>query len=293
MPYKLDAFRDLLTDTQIAALAKFKWSPQDYRYSIVSSYTCPLQDSNLVKRFLNGWKNYLKDPQTGAQEIAATRLKLQWSNLGRVFACVFGNVTEEKRLEVYAILLQEFVHSARTHHWTDKDRQTALQLFSHADVPTSEQFPVLAADEAESPMPGFVPQDGDESEVIQRLIRARRGRQAFRDSLRRRYGDRCVVTGCRLVDVLEAAHIKPYRGEADDHVENGLLLRADIHTLFDLDLLGFDPKSLIVTLHPSLKSEPHYKTFEGNPLLCKETCRPSVTALQLRFEKFHERLRRG
>jgi HNH endonuclease len=35
------------------------------------------------------------------------------------------------------------------------------------------------------------------------------------------------------LDILEAAHISPYRGEEDNHPENGLLLRADLHTLFD------------------------------------------------------------
>ena len=59
---------------------------------------------------------------------------------------------------------------------------------------------------------------------------------------------RCMVSGCQLVDLLEAAHIRPYRGENDNHPSNGLLLRADLHTLFDLDLLGIDPETLLVRL---------------------------------------------
>jgi len=50
--------------------------------------------------------------------------------------------------------------------------------------------------------------------------------------------------------VLEAAHIKPYRGKTDSHLENGLLLRADLHTLFDLNLIGVEPDTLTVRVHP-------------------------------------------
>ncbi len=56
-----------------------------------------------------------------------------------------------------------------------------------------------------------------------------------------RYEHRCVVTGCTVIAVLEAAHIRPYRRPEDNDVKNGLLLRADIHTLFDLNLLGIEP----------------------------------------------------
>ncbi len=47
------------------------------------------------------------------------------------------------------------------------------------------------------------------------------------------YGGRCAVTNCDIEDVLEAAHISPYNGPSTDQVYNGLLLRTDIHTLFD------------------------------------------------------------
>src|SRR5690606_14516906 len=86
----------------------------------------------------------------------------------------------------------------------------------------------------------------DDRESVFRSIKARRGQQKFRESLCKRYNNTCVVTGCKILDILEAAHIMPYRGKKDNHPSNGLLLRADIHTLFDLDLIGIDPKSLLV-----------------------------------------------
>ncbi|MCY1550364.1 HNH endonuclease [compost metagenome] len=65
----------------------------------------------------------------------------------------------------------------------------------------------------------------------------RRGQGAFRRALIDVYSGTCAITGCTAVDVLEAAHIVPYKGEHTNRVDNGLLLRADIHTLFDLGLL--------------------------------------------------------
>jgi HNH endonuclease len=64
----------------------------------------------------------------------------------------------------------------------------------------------------------------------------------FRKKLIAAYRGRCAVTDCDAYDALEAAHILPYRGPAFDHVTNGLLRRADIHTLFDLNLIGIEPR---------------------------------------------------
>ena len=133
----------------------------------------------------------------------------------------------------------------------------------------------------------YVPEGGDRREVAERQIRVRRGQQQFRDALRNRYGDRCVVTGCRVVAVLEAAHINPYRGEGDHHPENGLLLRADAHTLFDLDLLGVEPDTLRVELHPGLAGE--YRDLIDTRLQCSAGARPSREALAGRYKLFCRR----
>jgi hypothetical protein len=139
---------------------------------------------------------------------------------------------------------------------------------------------------------GYSPQAGDRRQVVQRQIRARRGQQQFRDALRKRYGNRCLVTGSEVLAVLEAAHIKPYRGEYDNHPENGLLLRADIHTLFDLDLLGIEPEQLHVKLHPKLVKDKEYRSLAGKTLYCTHDQRPSQEALQLRYAQFQQQVYR-
>jgi putative restriction endonuclease len=87
----------------------------------------------------------------------------------------------------------------------------------------------------------FVPSMTDQRNTVIRSIKERRGQAKFRKALITRYGPRCVVTDCGIQELLEAAHITPYRGEAYNDPSNGLLLRADIHTLFDLNLMWVEP----------------------------------------------------
>lgn len=133
----------------------------------------------------------------------------------------------------------------------------------------------------------YSPEEGDQRQIVERQIRERRGQQQFREALRKRHGDRCMVTACTVPDVLEAAHIRPHRGEKDNHPQNGLLLRADIHTLFDLDLLGIEPEHFQIELHPSLVKE--YGELAGKTLYCAPVDLPSKEALRERYELFQKR----
>lgn len=128
----------------------------------------------------------------------------------------------------------------------------------------------------------YAPSELDTRQGALRQIKLRRGQQRFRDAVRRRYGDRCAVTGCELLDVLEAAHIRPFRGESDHHPENGLLLRADIHTLFDLGLLSVDPTTWTVWVHPRVR--PSYATLHGKAIETTDGDRPSPAAMLAHFK---------
>lgn len=126
----------------------------------------------------------------------------------------------------------------------------------------------------------------DSREAVLRSIRQRRGQAAFRAALLRRFGGRCVITGCALADVLEAAHIWPYRGTRDNHPENGLLLRADIHTLYDLDLIAVDPERLCIAVAPVLSEVEPYGALSGQELRAEPHNRPSADALLHRWRAF-------
>lgn len=73
------------------------------------------------------------------------------------------------------------------------------------------------------------------------LTRARLGQGAFRVLVTDAYQRRCAVTGERTLPVLEAAHIQPYAEEGPHQVANGLLLRSDLHILFDRGYLTVTP----------------------------------------------------
>lgn len=122
----------------------------------------------------------------------------------------------------------------------------------------------------------------DAREVQMRAVVRRRGPVKFRKKLIEAYDSRCAFTGCDCIDVLEAAHIVSYRGEATNHVSNGLLLRADVHTLFDLGLIAVDSASYEIILSSKLLSG-GYSELAGRQLRLPstESAKPSKKALDL------------
>lgn len=83
-------------------------------------------------------------------------------------------------------------------------------------------------------------------------ILQRRGQSAFREQLLDAYGNRCAMSEYDAVPSLEAAHIVPYADEGLSTPRNGLLLRADLHTLFDVGLLAVGPSDLRIRLSERL-----------------------------------------
>ncbi|MGV7215027.1 HNH endonuclease [Bradyrhizobium sp. UFLA05-112] len=113
----------------------------------------------------------------------------------------------------------------------------------------------------------------------------RRGQAKFRKALLEAYRGTCAITGCDAVEALEAAHVAPYRGDHSDHVQNGLLLRADIHSLFDLGLMSVDPATMTVVIAAGLVGTT-YGALAGAALSLPldPRKRPSLDALAKHFE---------
>jgi predicted restriction endonuclease len=120
----------------------------------------------------------------------------------------------------------------------------------------------------------------DRERSIASIVR-RRGQPEFRQKLLRAYGNKCAVSGCDAVEALEAAHIIPYQGVDTNHLSNGLILRGDLHTLFDLGLLTVDADALTVVLSQALK-QTSYRELHGKPISVPESAaaRPSSEALK-------------
>ena len=127
----------------------------------------------------------------------------------------------------------------------------------------------------------------DEREKRLREIVERRGQPDFRNKLIAAYSGRCAVTGCDAVAALEAAHIVPYTGPQSNHVANGLLLRADIHTLFDLYLISIEPESMAICVAHAIKATV-YAELDGQKLLLPSNMAnfPNHEALAQRWKRF-------
>lgn len=91
---------------------------------------------------------------------------------------------------------------------------------------------------------------------IPRLVAPRVGQQAFKALVQTAYHRRCAITGARITPTLQAAHIRPVGREhgGENRVDNGLLLRSDVHTLFDRGYLGVDTRSRL-HVSPRLRSD--------------------------------------
>lgn len=125
------------------------------------------------------------------------------------------------------------------------------------------------------------PDEEDARKRIKASIVRRQGQPQFRQSLLTEYEGKCAITGCDVSDALEAAHITPYMGEQTNTVQNGLLLRADIHTLFDLGKIAISPNDFRIILHRDLR-DGHYGTFHLKMISVpkNKSSWPSIYALE-------------
>lgn len=143
---------------------------------------------------------------------------------------------------------------------------------------------IAFADEPGDAMAGPLVGAGDgkllERDAVLQTIFRRRGQRGFRASLLRSYGC-CAITGSSAMPALEAAHISTISGADLNTVSNGLLLRADLHTLFDLGLVSVHDRDLTVLLHPEMDGT-EYVEYEGKPIVIPvaESDRPDQKALR-------------
>lgn len=112
--------------------------------------------------------------------------------------------------------------------------------------------------------------------------KSRSGQTQFRQALLERYSGRCVLTNCAVEEVLEAAHVLTHTGDPKwDHADNGLLLRKDIHALFDRMLIGINPKNSRIQVASKL-----LKTDYGKLNGCEVEHFVAPEILEMQFRQF-------
>lgn len=138
-------------------------------------------------------------------------------------------------------------------HSKNEEFNEAIERLYTSWSPSTETF---------RPEPASGAEERQARERIKAHINRRRGRPKFRQDLLDAYGRRCAISGCDAEAALEAAHIRTYKGSDVNHMRNGILLRADVHTLFDLGLICARTSTWKVVIAPELKGT-SYETLDG------------------------------
>ena len=102
-----------------------------------------------------------------------------------------------------------------------------------------------------------------------RLVQPRLGQATFRIAVLDAYGRACAVTGEHSLPALEAAHIRSYASDGPHEVRNGLLLRADLHRLFDTGYVTVTPDLRLevgARLRKDYRNGRSYYPLHGGPV---------------------------
>lgn len=117
------------------------------------------------------------------------------------------------------------------------------------------------------------------------LIVPRLGQGAFRLCVTDSYERRCAITGEKTLPILDAAHIKSFSAGGEHTLSNGILMRTDIHRLFDLGYVTISPDGYFEVsqrLKADFDNGRHYYDLSGSPVRSPRNpeASPSSTALQ-------------
>jgi hypothetical protein len=195
----------------------------------------PMKQGELAKYVLVRWDTLLPLDQTfSRQDLKADLPKGHWDPAS----------SGEK--------VRESVESALEKRWRAHVRTVTGAAI--VDVPV-----VVTGPDGE---PVWVPIQGGHT---RRMRKARKGQRSFRKALLKMYGATCAFSGSAPEEALQAAHLYAYSDEGQHHERGGLLLRADLHRLFDEGLIRVDVKDKIV-IDQALRKWNGYWALNGRPL---------------------------
>ncbi|WP_245262079.1 HNH endonuclease [Mesorhizobium sp. WSM3626] len=135
---------------------------------------------------------------------------------------------------------------------------------------------------ARLPEPGFAKPQARYGEPA--LIRPRLGQGAFRLVVTDLYGRRCAITKERTLPALEAAHIRPYADGGEHSPSNGILMRRDIHSLFDQGYVTVTPEHRFEVsrrIREEFENGRHYYELHGSAITLPviQDAKPEAEAL--------------
>lgn len=118
------------------------------------------------------------------------------------------------------------------------------------------------------------------------LVRPRLGQGAFRILVTDNYRRRCAITGERTLPALDAAHIRPFSEGGSHEASNGILMRRDIHSLFDLGYVTVSPDmkfEVSKKIREEFENGRHYYALHGADMVLPEDSKRQPDRLALRW----------
>lgn len=187
--------------------------------------------------------------RTDLEQLNASEIQEAWD--GRPYS--FGSISAA--CEALALL--------RMHQGADVIRRPWRSFINHESINQLYDYLDDDTQEGAGPSEDFVTLlKADNRQKVSSQITVREGQGNFREQLIREYGCRCCISGCEEGAVIEAAHITPYKGKHTNILENGLLMRVDIHRLFDKHLIAIEAVSMTVRVAKSVTDE-YYRSLNG------------------------------
>jgi hypothetical protein len=191
-----------------------------------------------------------------------SRTDVRGANLSRVLI----NNTDTRTMIRDALTRWEPIDVSRSRSRRSRKQRDFIQHPLTGTPPQSTQAEeYLSIPGLADPLPVSVARQRVHQMLAERFRRSGRSRQAqFSAALLHAYAKCCAVTGCQIEETLEAAHIIPFCLSHNCDPWNGILLRSDLHRLFDLNLMRIDPVTTAVQFEPSILSmDPSYLLWEG------------------------------
>jgi putative restriction endonuclease len=180
---------------------------------------------------------------------------------------------------------EDWIHWHTAEEWR---RQIVTYKAYDLEQPPGARLAALLAARREETPPDFLPDfsvlEQDNRTTGLRAVAERQGQGAFRLRVMDAYQWRCSVTTEHALPVLDAAHIQPYMAPASNHVQNGLILRTDLHRLYDGGYITLTPDHRLEVsrrLREEFDNGEEYYRMQGRSLTLPDTAalRPSRDAL--------------
>jgi putative restriction endonuclease len=171
-------------------------------------------------------------------------------------------------------------------HWIPMPASWSSNIVSFKGYSTEESEGLMLWNAVQSGLAstpfGFAEEQARYGEPV--LVRPRLGQGAFRVVVTDNYQRRCAVSGERTLPALDAAHIRPFAEGGSHEASNGILLRRDIHSLFDAGYVTISPDMKFEVsrrIKEEFENGRHYYALHGQTVAKPDEQRrqPDVSAL--------------